>query len=193
MSLIILRINIVVVLLSLAGLSSAIAQTVKVPLEVQVNVIPKILSLNKSFKLKNGESFNSTIVYSSNQRNSKRIYDGFKKLLGEKEILLNNHPTNFYSIEVNSLEKLREHIRTNNIKMIYITPLRGVNIKDITQLCKEESVLTITAVEEYENNNISVILSLEQSKLNIKINQKSAKGEGADFSSRLLKIAKLIN
>ena len=185
-------INIALTILFLLGLSSSFAQTVQVPLEVQVKVIPKILSLNKSFKLKNGETFNSTIVYSSTQRNSKRIYDGFKKLLAEKEIKLKNHPANFFSIESNSIENLRDHIQTNNIQMLYITPMRGVNIEDITKLCKEENVLTITAVEEYEANNISVILSLEKSKLKIKINQKSAKSEGADFSSRLLKIAKLI-
>lgn len=182
----------ILIALIIIGFSNSYAQKVKVPFDVQFRVIPKILSLNKNLKLQPNETFNSTIIYSETQRNSKNIYDEFKKLTSNNKILLNKNETMYFSLEINELERLRSHIRENKIQMLYLTPVRGIDISEITKICREESVITITAVEEYIINKVAVVLTLEENKVQILINQKAAKEEGANFSSRLLKIAKII-
>ena len=86
----------------------------------------------------------------------------------------------FYSVELREIQtrymkNLREIIKKKNIKILYITPLRGIDVSEISSICKEANVLTITGVEEYLENGVSVILSLINNKLKIIINQPSAK------------------
>ena len=84
-------------------------------------------------------------------------------------------------------------LRENKINVLYITPLRGLDVSKITSICKTASVLSISGVVEYIESDVSVILDIDDNKLKILINQKSAKSEGVDFSSRLLRIAKIID
>lgn len=171
---------------------SIFGQRNKVPVDVQIKVIPKILSLNKTFLVDTDDNLNGMIIYSNDQRNSKQIFDSFRENLKGKKITVNSRVVKILSFDIKKLKELRKYIKENNIRAIYITPLRGVDISSITKICREEDVLTITGVDEYKENMVSVILGLNKSKLQIMINQKSAKSEGANFSSRLLKIATLI-
>lgn len=171
---------------------SIFGQRNKVPVDVQIKVIPKILSLNKTFLVDTDDNLNGMIIYSNDQRNSKQIFDNFRENLKGKKITVNSRVIKILPFDIKRLKELRKYIKENNIRAIYITPLRGVDISSITKICREEDVLTITGVDEYKENMVSVILGLNKSKLQIMINQKSAKSEGANFSSRLLKIATLI-
>lgn len=169
------------------------AQRIKAPVNVQLKIIPKILSLNKSFSFADTKQYlNTSILFSPSQRNSMQVFKSFSKRINEKGLNVLNRQTNLHPIDITIVKNLKNYLRTNNIKVLYITPLRGVDINEITRICKEEKVLTITGVEEYRNNQVSVILGLEDNRMQIIINQKSAKQEGANFSSRLLKIATII-
>jgi len=178
--------------LLLLSVQAILAQRIKVPVDLQIKVIPKILSLNKNFSLEKEDQFNFSILYSNNQRNSKQIFEAFKEVFDRRKIKIKNQHAIYHSIEVSDLSALRNHLRKNKIRMLYLTPIRGFDISKISRICKEEQVLTITGVEEYVENDVSVIFGLLENKLKIYINRKSAKQEGVNFSSRLLKIAKII-
>lgn len=182
----------IIILIILICTQSIFGQRNKVPVDVQIKVIPKILSLNKTFLNNKVDNLNSMIIYSNEQRNSKQVFDDFNNSLKEKKIIVNSRILKILSFDIKKLKGLRKYIKDNHIKVLYITPIRGVDISSITKICREEDVLTITGVDEYKENMVSVILGLNKSKLQIMINQKSAKSEGANFSSRLLKIATLI-
>ena len=188
-----LNIKTILFLILLISTQSIIAQRNKVPIEVQTKVIPKILSLNKNILSTSKSPLNVMIIYSKDQRNSKNIYDNLKNHINNEVNKSNFHNTKFHSFDIKILKDFRKYIRVNDIRVLYITPIRGVDISSITRICREEDVLTITGVEEFKGNDVSVILGLEKSKLKIMINPKTAKSEGADFSSRLLKIATLID
>ncbi len=160
---------------------------------MQTDVIPKILSLNKNFNFEDKTNrFNTSILYNSQQRNSKKVFDDFKAILGKTSIKIREQHANLHPFDILVEQDLRNFLKQNEIIVLYLTPVRGVDISAITKICKEEQVLTITAVEEFQDNDVSVILGLEENKLQIKINLQSAKREGAEFSSRLLKIARII-
>lgn len=185
-------IHLIVSMLFVSNLS--FAQKTKVQVGVQLKIIPKILSLNKNFSFDNkNENINAALLYSSNQRNSKQILDAFLKKSNDVGITIRKKQIKIYSYNLAAQTDLREFLQINKIKVLYITPIRGVNINNISRICKDEKVLTVTAVEQFKENDIAVILGMEDNRLKIMINQNSAKSEGADFSSRLLKIVELIN
>lgn len=183
------------ILLTLLVLSSHISfgQRVKAPIDLQLRIIPKILSLEKNLAQSKEKFFNVSVLYSKEQRNSAQVFESFSKSVNELGIAIKDKEATILPFDISSKGNFRSFISNNNIKLLYITPIRGIDITEITKICKEEGVLTITGVEEYSINQVSVVLSLVDNKLQIMINQKSSKQEGADFSARLLRIAKLID
>ena len=174
-------------------INTSIAQRVKVPVDVQLKVIPKIISLNKTFSIENKDNpLKIAVLYSSQQRNSKQVFEDIEKNLKERGILVKGVLAEVSSFDISVNANIGEYLRENRINVLYITPLRGLDVSKITGVCKTENVLTISGVVEYIVSNVSVVLDIEDNKLQILINQKSAKSEGADFSSRLLRIAKII-
>lgn len=183
------------ILLILLVLSSqfSFGQRVKAPIELQLRIIPKILSLEKNLAQSKEKFFNVSVLYSKDQRNSAQVFESFIKSVNELGIAIKDKEATVLPFDISSKGNFRSFISNNKIKLLYITPIRGIDITEITKICKEEGVLTITGVEEYSINQVSVVLSLEDNKLQIMISQKSSKQEGADFSARLLRIAKLID
>lgn len=173
--------------------NTSIAQRIKVPVDVQFKVIPKIISLNKCFSFNSGETdLNIAVLYSSQQRNSKQVYEDINNYLNDNGIVVKGKLTKILSLDISLNNNLEDYLRENKINVLYITPLRGLDVTKITSICKTANVLSISGVVEYLESDVSVILNIDDNKLQILINQKSAKREGADFSSRLLRIAKII-
>lgn len=174
--------------------NTSIAQRIKVPVDVQLKVIPKIISLNKSFSFESNENaLNIAVLYSSQQRNSKQVYQDIENNLNSGGLVVKGNLTNVLFLDISSNNNLENFLRENKINVLYITPLRGLDVSKITSICKTTSVLSISGVVEYIESDVSVILDIDDNKLKILINQKSAKSEGVDFSSRLLRIAKIID
>ena len=174
--------------------NTSIAQRIKVPVDVQLKVIPKIISLNKSFSFESNENaLNIAVLYSSQQRNSKQVHEDINNNLNSGGIVVKGKLTKFLSLDISAKNNIEDYLRENKINVLYITPLRGLDVSKITSICKTASVLSISGVVEYVENDVSVILDIDDNKLKILINQKSAKSEGVDFSSRLLRIAKIID
>jgi ABC-type uncharacterized transport system substrate-binding protein len=173
--------------------NTSVAQRNKVPVDLQLKVIPKIISLNKTFSLDTKDNpLKIAVLYSSQQRNSKQVFEDIEKNLKTSGLVVKGNLTKVSSFDISVNSDIGEYLRENKINVLYITPLRGLDVSKITGICKTESVLTISGVVEYLESNVSVLLDIEDNKLQILINQKSAKGEGADFSSRLLRIAKIV-
>jgi hypothetical protein len=76
--------------------------------------------------------------------------------------------------------------------LIYVAPLRAYDVTKISNLSKKLKILTLTGVNEYIDFGLSITIGVKGDKPQIIINLPSAKAEGADFSSQLLKLATVI-
>lgn len=169
------------------------AQKVSVPIEMQFQIIPKIISLDKNYQRKSiSEETNLLILYSKQQRSSFQVYEEIVKNSKFQKITISGKESSILSFDISSQKDLENFVKKNRVKMLYITPLRGVDVSEITSICKQTSVLSITGVEDFINSNVSVILTMQENKLKININQRSAKEEGTDFSSRLLRMVNIL-
>ncbi len=174
------------------ALNLSYAQHIKVPMDLQIKIIPKILSLDKNFKERIKENYNFGIVYSSKQRNSVQTKDYFINSLTTKNMVVKKSKVNPVLIDLAQITNIKKFFIDNRIDVIYITPIRGVDISVITEICKEEKILSLSGVLDFMANDISVSFDVQGKKIQIIINNKAAIKEGTKFSSRLLRIAKLI-
>ncbi|MCP5062510.1 MAG: DUF4154 domain-containing protein [Ignavibacteriae bacterium] len=157
-----------------------------------MKLIPKVLSLDKNFSSRKEDQFNLAVLYSSVQRNSSEIKDEIKEKLKKNNMFVKTTKVIITFIDLVKTINIEEYLKENKIDVVYITPLRGVDINSIANICKEEKALTVTGVLDFMENEISVSFDIKDKKLQIIINNDAAKLEGTNFSSRLLRIAKII-
>jgi hypothetical protein len=100
-------------------------------------------------------------------------------------------PFRLVSIDIDDTD-LASATSRENVDILYITPLRAAEIETITAVSRAEKIMTITGVPDYVELGLAVGIGEEGNKPLIIINLPTAKAEGADFSSKLLKLAKII-
>jgi DNA topoisomerase VI subunit B len=87
---------------------------------------------------------------------------------------------------------LASAISKRKVDILYITPVRAVGIDYITAISRAKKIVTLTGVPEYVEAGIAVGIGIKGEKPQIIINLPAAKAEGANFSSELLNLAKII-
>lgn len=163
-------------------------QEMPVPASVQGELIPKILLLNKSFSDK--KEINLGIVYNKYLRGSAETMNIISEKVKSSDIDLKIHPI---PIEISELNDIKGTLNNYSLDAIYIAPLRGTNLRAIKSFCKENKIITLCGTPELIADYFSIGFDIENNKVKIDINIKTALEEGADFSSHLLKIARVIN
>lgn len=76
---------------------------------------------------------------------------------------------------------------------LYVTPLRGVSIPKVRNMCRRHQVTTLTGVPEYVQAGLAVGIGMASERPKILINLAAARAEGADFSSQLLKLSTVMH
>lgn len=173
--------------------SGVIAQSMSVPVDIQLELLPKILYLDKALNLEKGDTIKIGIIYNSRIRNSVRVKNEI--LYGQKKESKNLHDfeSKFIPLDVSAIINIRQEMKKHKLNAVYLTPVRDYDIEKITEICRSEKITSITSVPQFLEYGVSVGFDLVNNKLKININLASAKEEGANFSSRLLKIAHIIN
>jgi hypothetical protein len=177
----------------LALASTSFAQHVSVPIDLQVKLLPKILSLDKNFdKTQGGKKVRIGIIYDGSLRNSVKTKNEVFKESKENQLKLKNSDIVFVSIDLSNIESLDEVLLNNNLYAVFILPLRGYDISSISKICRSNKIISFTSVPEFISQGVSVSFDIVNEKIKISINLQAAKAEGANFSSHLLKIANVI-
>ena len=83
-------------------------------------------------------------------------------------------------------------MESDSVNILIVAPLQAYSIEEITTISRTKHIMTFSSVPEYVNEGLSVGIGLKGGKPQILINLDAAKLEGLDFSSQLLKLAKII-
>jgi hypothetical protein len=168
------------------------AQSMGVPTDVQITLLPKILASNKSLSPDEDNVVKVGILYNSEIRNSITVKNNIVRGFNNKNDNSNPWSITLIPLDISEIENLQYEMRNNNIRVLYITPIRAYDLEKITQICRKEKIITITGVARYLDYGVSVGFDIINNKLKISVNLESAKEEGANFSSHFLKIANII-
>lgn len=169
------------------------AQEIEAPLEVQYALLHKILAFDRNLKKRVGEELVIGILFQSNVRSSLICKDELiaviEKAQSEKLVDL---PVRFVAIEMATALDLSGYVSKNKIDVFYVAPLRAVDIKSVIVVSQAKKIFTFTGVPAYVDAGVAVGVGSKGESPRILINLPSARAEGVEFSSQLLKLAKVI-
>jgi hypothetical protein len=78
------------------------------------------------------------------------------------------------------------------VDVVYLTPLRSVSISELLTVTRAAHIRSVTGVAGYVPLGVSVGVTLQHERPSIVINLPASRAEGSDFSSQLLKLARVI-
>lgn len=170
-------------ILLLASPASAFEPTV--PADVQAAIIAKLWQLDRNFPKHTPITLG--VLYQEKYRASfvaaHELCDAFSHA---------NLPVQCVLIDISVAPPLTDQLSQRGVDAIYIAPLRAIDIGFLVVVTRARRIRTVTAVSDYVDAGAAVGLALKGDHTQIVINLPAARAEGADFSSQLLKMARVI-
>lgn len=187
-------IKILIIFIGFAVFRTAFCQVMPVPVDVQFNLFMKIFSFDRNLTGRVENEIVLGVLYQKKYRESlttkNKIEDMVKIYNSLPEI---KTPVNFVPLEIKQDTDINEMLSRQNLDVLYLCPVRAVDITQISTECRNLKISSVTGVPEYLIHGISVGLDIKGQKPQILINLDSARLEGSDYSSQLLKLAKIID
>ena len=183
------------IIIQLTGVVLLSAQEMDVPVEIQVPLFMKVLTFDRNLEERVGDEIVIAIVYQEKFRKSLNIMLQLENYLNNWEIKrVAGIPFRYISIVLDSysLPEFKAALEKEHVDVIYITPLRAVTVESLVAVSRPLGITSLSGVSAYCREGIAVSISTKGGSPVIVINRSVAISEGADFSSRLLKLAEII-
>jgi hypothetical protein len=169
------------------------AQEISVPVDLQFRLFLKILDFDRNLKTRVGDEIVFGIVYQKTFVESVDTKNELVKAIEQSALKkIDNIPIRYILIELKNENSFVDAVSEEKVDILYITPLRGFDIRILAHVCKAKKIMSLTGVPSYVSLGISIGFNLKGQKTEIIINLRSAKAEGADFSSKLLHLTRVI-
>jgi len=166
------------------------AQAVPLRGSLQISLALRVLEFDRGRSTQDREGIVVGVVFQQGYRAS---------LLLEREVAAaierleeEGTPVRMISIPVDDTDLSAALLGDTSFDLIYVAPLRAHSIDRITDLSRSEDIITMTGVEEYVERGISVGITSRGARPEILVNLEAARHEGADFSSELLKLTRIV-
>jgi hypothetical protein len=164
-----------------------------IPVDIQFQLMKKILSYDRNLRSRCGDTLTICIVYQKRFRTSLNTKEELLRVVDEQpESKIETLPLVRVVYEINSVLELETILAKNNVDVVYLTPLRGIDIEKIASLCNTKNIFTFTGVPEYVGSGIISGIDIKGESPQILINLTSAKSAMVDFNSQLLKLSKIL-
>jgi hypothetical protein len=181
------------ILLVLFLISPLTGEEIPVPLDLQAKLLLKILTFDRNLEKRADSAVVVGIVYNPEDTDSKKVKSEFSKALGKySDKKVKGLPVSQIGLKYSSWANLLNNIRSYNVSVLYVTSGNSDNLEEILKASRADSVLTVTGVLKYVEEGVSIGIGLKENKPQIMVNLSSAEAEGTDFSSQLLRLAKVI-
>ena len=189
-----LMMKVALVVILLCCLSRVLAQEIAVPVDVQATLLLKTLTFDRNLKARVGQELVIGVLYQRMFKTSNNIKDDWLRAISEAKVpTMIGLPYRSVAIDAHNDDQLLAELVAQGVDVLYLTPLRAVDLKGITGICRDRQILTLTGVPEYVDSGIAVGIGIKGERPQIIINLNAARTAGADFSSQLLKLAKVLN
>ncbi|MBI3193509.1 MAG: YfiR family protein [Ignavibacteriae bacterium] len=165
-----------------------------VPVDIQFQLLKKILNYDRNFHTRSGDTIAIGVAYQKRYRTSLTTKDEFLRVTDEQtESKIGNLPVVYYALETGSVGELLNSLSENKIDILYLTPLRGIDIEQIASFCNTSGIFTFTGIPDYVSSGIIVGIDIKGESPQILINLTSAKEASVDFNSQLLKLSRIVH
>ncbi len=184
----------IAVLTLLAGGGPAHSQEMAAPAEIQIPLLFKILTFDRSLGTRApGNDIVIAVVFQTGYRASlvarNQIVDALEAM---EDATISGHPVHWVAIEWKDGEQLRLALIQERTDVVYVTPLRGVELAPITGVARAGSMTTFTGVPLYVEHGVALSVGIVRDRPQIIINLPATRAEGSDFTSQLLRVSRVI-
>jgi hypothetical protein len=171
------------------------AEAMPVAVDVQVALLLKILTYDRSFAYKAKSGVSIGVVYTAGDGDSVRAKDEVLKTLERLEgRTIKNLPITFVAIEYKDPVSLEKAMRANRVNVFYVAPGSSAGLAAVLKLSHTYAITTVTGVPEYVGRGIAIGIGAKAgNKPDILINLPASRSEGSEFDASLLRIATVVN
>jgi len=181
-----LGLRLLVVLGAAAAVPALTAQEVPVPVRVQVPILLRIMTFDRNLPQRSSGDLVVAVLYQSRNRTALAIAEEVSRAIGSVA------GAEAVGIDLDNISDLRAVLAQSRARVLYVSPLRGVDIGPIVQASRAAGITTVTGVPRYVDEGVAIGLDLKADRPEILVNLAAARAEGADFTAQLLKLARLV-
>ena len=173
---------------------AAQAQEMAAPAAIQVPLLFKILTFDRRMATRPpGQVIVIAVVFQSGYRASlvakKQVVDALEAV---EHSTISGHPVRMVAVEWKDREQLRLALIHERTDVVYVTPLRGVDLDHIMRTARGAGMTTFTGVPLYVEQGLALGIGIVRERPEIIINLSAMRAEGSDFTSQLLRICRVI-
>ena len=170
------------------------AQEMDAPAEVQIPLLFKILTFDRKLgERAPGNDIVIAIVFQPGYRASVAARDQVLDALVEmKDSTISGHPVHWLALEMSDVVSLKQSMIRFRVDVIYVTPLRGVELDPIKAIARAAGITTFTGVPRYVERGLALGVGVARERPQIIVNLGAARAEGSDFTSQLLRVSKVL-
>jgi hypothetical protein len=174
---------------------SAVGQApdVPVPAGVQFALLTRILGFDRNVPGRSTDDLVIAVAYQSNHVASRALMEAFSAAATEAgEITVAGRRVRVVAIDIGDGDRLIESLARERANVVYMTPLRGVNVNTLARAATEAGVLSVTGVPDYMRRAVCVGFEERGGKPRIVINLDESRAAGSEFAAQLLQRAEVL-
>jgi hypothetical protein len=170
------------------------AQEMDAPAEIQIPLLYKILTFDRRLGDRPpGNDIVIAVLFQTGYRGSVVARDQAVDALKEmRDSTISGHPVRWVAVELKNVESLKASLIRDRVNVIYVTPLRGVDLDPIKMAARAASITTFTGVPHYVERGLALGVGIARERPQIIVNLGAARAEGSDFTSQLLRVSRVI-
>ncbi|MCE1188849.1 MAG: YfiR family protein [Ignavibacteria bacterium] len=159
----------------------------------QVPLLMKILMFERNMPEKIQSKFNIGIVFQSHFRTSNNAATRLQEFRDKNaNLMVFGSEVNFIFYDLSENFDLNSFVLRNDIKVLYILPLRAFDLGKLISVARDRKIMTFTGVEKFVHEGLAVGIGVKGDSPEILINLEAAKQEGCDFTSQLLRLVRIV-
>lgn len=172
------------------------AEDMPVPVETQLPLLLKVLTFDRHLQRSMGDDLVIAVLYQERFRQSLLVKEGLEQAAAASELsLVAGKPFKLTPLALDELvdtSELTHLLIAAEADVLYVAPLRALAVEQITTVSRSLDLLTMTGVPAYVDQGLAVAIEVVRSRPRIVINLDAAEAEGAELSSRLLNLARVV-
>ena len=178
-----------IVLLATTGAGALEAPEVLLPAALQASLFARILGFDRALDV---PASRVVVIGILRQRQYRPSVDAADELLAAVAALPEGDLVLRPILVEPGPEKLETLLDRQPLAALYVTPLRALEVETVAALARERRIRTLTGVPAYLERGLSTGLGLVDGRPEILVNLDAARAEGADYSSQLLALARVV-
>ena len=172
----------------------AAAQTMPIPVDLQLTLLLKVISFDRSFQYKARSAIIIGVVYLPGDATSVKAKDDMVANLQRLErTTIKTLPIKYVVLEFRDVPTLDKAVKAGKVNVLYVAPGLGDQLPHLVKMARSYAITTATGVPEFVQRGIAVGIGMKaDKKAEVLINLSSSRSEGSDFDAVLLRLATVV-